>query len=320
MTTVRAGAALEVSGPVDPARLRAWSAAYVGSGIADAVWIPEQLTAFRGRLRRRMVQDIALIDVESDPFGSRWTTGTAAAEHIGVSVKTRTFTERVVLGDNREFVSTTSMDVWDASILVEAEVLDPMAQTMLLVPKSALHMSPSCSLRRSAAVGADEPTLAVLRSLVLAVTANADRFDATSAAAARDAVVDLLLCVVRERRLPPGAAVGDAMRVAVCRWVEENLPLGNLTAEQAAEHHGISVRSLHRLFTESGDSFRSLVRRRRVAGAGRDLLRTDDLVQTIAMRWGYYDASQFINEFKRAHGSSPAAYRAAHRTVPRPPG
>jgi AraC family transcriptional activator of tynA and feaB len=38
-------------------------------------------------------------------------------------------------------------------------------------------------------------------------------------------------------------------------------------------------------------------------------------VQTIAMRWGYADASQFINEFKRAFGSTPAVYRKAHRSA-----
>ncbi|MGY1745095.1 helix-turn-helix transcriptional regulator [Blastococcus sp. SYSU D00695] len=315
MTTAATIGTREVSGPADGARMRAWSAAYVGSGVADAVWIPEEVTAFRGRLRRRMVQDVVVVDVESDPFGARWTSSSPAAGYVGVSVKTRMFAERVVLGDQREFVSTTSMDVWDAAVLVEAESLDPVAQTMLLVPKSALHMSSSCSLRQEDVLReADAGLLAVLRSVVLAVAANADRFDAAAAAAARGAVVDLLLGVVRDRRQPSGAAVSEAMRLAVCRWVEENLATGNLSAERAAEAHSISVRSLHRLFGDSGDSFQSLVRRRRLDRAGRDLLQTDDAVQAIAMRWGYSDASHFTNAFKRAHGSTPLAYRRAHRT------
>jgi AraC family transcriptional activator of tynA and feaB len=316
MTTALAPGRFEVRGPVGPERIRAWSTAYVGSRIADAVWIPERLTAFHGRIRRRALQDLLLVDVEADPFGVRWTSGSTAAGYVGVSVNTRRFTERVVLGDQQEFVSTTSVDLWDATILIETEILSPMAQTVLLVPKSALHMSPSSSLLlRDPSKEHDRALLRLLRNVVLAVSADADRFGPAAASAARNAVVDLMLSVVQERREPAGGAVSEGMRLAVSRWVDENLHLGQLAPGQAADHHGISVRSLHRLFSDSGDSFGSLVRRRRLERACRDLLQTDDMVQTIAMRWGYADASQFINEFKRVHDSTPAAYRRVHRAV-----
>jgi AraC family transcriptional activator of tynA and feaB len=317
MTTALTRGRFEVNGPGIPERVRAWSNAYVASGIADEVWFPEAVTAFHGKLRRRTVQDLVLVDVEADPFGARWTSTSRAADYVGVSVNTRTFSERVVLGDRSEFVSTTSaVDLWDATVLVESEILDPMAQTVLLVPKSALHMSRNCSLLlRDAMTEGDKALLRLLRRVILAVAADADRFGDAAAGAARNAVVELLLSVVQERRQPSGGAVSESMRLAVSRWVDENLPLGQLAPAQAAAQHGISVRSLHRLFADTGDSFGSLVRRRRLDRARRDLLQTDDMVQTIAMRWGYADASQFINEFKRSHGGTPAAYRKAHRAI-----
>jgi AraC family transcriptional activator of tynA and feaB len=315
LTTALTRSRFEVSGSVGPERLRAWSNAYVGSKIADAVWIPDRLSSFHGRIRRRSLQDLLLVDIEADPFGVRWTTGSTAAGYVGVSVNTRRFSERVVLGDQQEFVSATSVNLWDATILVESEILNPMAQTVLLVPKSVLHMSASSSLLlRDPSREHDHALLRLLRNVVLAVAADADRFGPAAATAARNAVVDLMLSVVQERREAAGGAVSEGMRLAVGRWVDENLHLGQLAPGQAAAHHGISVRSLHRLFGDSGDSFGSLVRRRRLERACRDLLQTDDMVQTIAMRWGYADASQFINEFKRAHDSTPAAYRRAHRS------
>jgi AraC family transcriptional activator of tynA and feaB len=314
VSTAPTNGRFEVRGPVEAARIRAWSQAYVGSRIADAVWIPEGLAAFRGRIRRQRLQDLLLVDVDADPFGVRWTRGSTAAGFVGVSVNTRKFTERIVYGDRQEFLSSTSVDVWDANVLVESEILTPIAQTILMVPKAALHMSSSCSLLlRDTLTQQDEALLRLLRSVVLSVAGDAEKFGSAAATAARAVIVDLLLSVVQERRQPAAAAVSESVRLAVGRWVDENLHLGQLSPAQAAEQQGISVRSLHRLFSDTGDSFGSMVRRRRLDSASRDLVKTYDMVQSIAMRWGYVDASQFINEFKRVHGTTPAAYRKAHR-------
>ncbi|GAA2882344.1 hypothetical protein GCM10020220_085800 [Nonomuraea rubra] len=116
---------------------------------------------------------------------------------------------------------------------------------------------------------------------------------------ARNIVVELLAQRGAESiARPSGAAVSEGMRLSVSRWIDDHVHLGQVLPAQAAEQHGISVRSLHRLFADSGESFGSLVRRRRLERACRDLLHTDDMVQTIAMRWGYADASHFINDSK----------------------
>jgi AraC family transcriptional activator of tynA and feaB len=298
-----------VSGPATRDGFRAWSSAYVGSSLADEVWFPEGIDSFSGRIRRQSLQDLLLVDVEADPFGNRWTSGSPVAQYIGVSVTTRSFTERVVLGDRSEFVSNSSVDIWDAAALLESEALSPMAQTIVLVPKTALHMHGRCTLLRDAAVERDEASLRLLRSILLTVAADADQYGQSAAAAARNCIVELLQSVLRGRGGRSTGAVSGSMRMSVSRWVDDNLHLGQISPAQAAEHHGISVRSLHRLFADTGDSFGSLVRRRRLDRACRDLVQTGDMVQTIAMRWGYADASQFINEFKRVYGTTPAAYR-----------
>jgi AraC family transcriptional regulator, positive regulator of tynA and feaB len=74
------------------------------------------------------------------------------------------------------------------------------------------------------------------------------------------------------------------------------------------------VRSPHRLFASSGETFGSMVRGRRLARARRDLAATGDMIQSIAVRWGYADASHFISEFTRVHGVTPAGFRRSRRT------
>jgi AraC-like DNA-binding protein len=51
----------------------------------------------------------------------------------------------------------------------------------------------------------------------------------------------------------------------------------------------------------------------RVAEARNRLLHTDEHVDVIAGRVGYADVTHFIRVFRRAHGVTPAAWRAAHR-------
>ncbi|WP_345153334.1 hypothetical protein [Nonomuraea rubra] len=79
--------------------------------------VPEQLTSFRGRFRRRTLQDLVLVDVEADPFGTRYASDSPVTQYIGVSVNTRRFTERVVFGDHREYVLSAPVEVWDATTL-----------------------------------------------------------------------------------------------------------------------------------------------------------------------------------------------------------
>ena len=49
----------------------------------------------------------------------------------------------------------------------------------------------------------------------------------------------------------------------------------------------------------------------RMAEARRRLLHSDEIVEVIAERVGYRDATHFIRVFRRAHGATPTAWRAA---------
>jgi AraC-like DNA-binding protein len=54
-----------------------------------------------------------------------------------------------------------------------------------------------------------------------------------------------------------------------------------------------------------------------MAEARRLLLHSDEMVDVIAERVGYADATHFIRMFRRAHGATPAAWRAVKANAPR---
>ncbi|MEU9823263.1 helix-turn-helix transcriptional regulator [Pseudonocardia alni] len=299
----------------------AWNAAHVRSFFADSVWIPDGPATFSGTIRRRTVEDLIVIDIEADPFGRRFLPDSAASGFIGFSITRRPFRERILgLGDRSVVLSGADSEVWNPSRLIEAEVVTPMALTALLVPKPALSLERTsmCDVTELVRAG-DAAALRILRGLVLALVEEPDLRPST-ATAARNGVVELLTDIVREPRSPGTAAVSDAMRLSIHRWVQDHLADGQLAPAEAARHHGISVRSLHRLFDRTGETFGAFVRRARLQRAHRDLTTGDDLVQRIAVRWGYADASHFIHDFRIAYGMSPAAYRrtvAGRETVAR---
>ncbi|HEU4407176.1 MAG TPA: AraC family transcriptional regulator [Polyangiaceae bacterium] len=68
--------------------------------------------------------------------------------------------------------------------------------------------------------------------------------------------------------------------------------------------------------TELGRTVGQLVLDRRMAAARERLAATDEIIEVVAERVGFDDAAYFARLFRREHGLSPGAYRAAHAAPP----
>lgn len=82
--------------------------------------------------------------------------------------------------------------------------------------------------------------------------------------------------------------------------------------EVAADFH-VTPRTLRRRLDEEGVTFRDLTLEVRRQLAESMLAEGALTMQDIATRLGYRDVSSFITAFRRSTGSTPAAYRRAHR-------
>nr|WP_244970598.1 helix-turn-helix domain-containing protein [Novosphingobium aerophilum] len=94
--------------------------------------------------------------------------------------------------------------------------------------------------------------------------------------------------------------------------IEDRLPDPRLSAAEIAAAVGLSLRYVHDLFSESGDSLMSYVWRARVERA------CDELVSHSAMRrsigeiaygWGFNHVSHFSRAFRDRYGVAPREYR-----------
>ncbi|MGW9027885.1 helix-turn-helix transcriptional regulator [Streptomyces sp. NPDC055722] len=103
----------------------------------------------------------------------------------------------------------------------------------------------------------------------------------------------------------PNATVNAAKNV-----IERNIERADLSPAMVAQMIGVSVRTLHRSFSESNDSLMAFVRRRRLQKAHGELMKLGSTasVSEIAARWQFADSSHFIRHFKSFYGTTPAAY------------
>lgn len=117
----------------------------------------------------------------------------------------------------------------------------------------------------------------------------------------------------------------EARRPALVQQVKA-FTLGNLhdprlsPAMIAAANH-ISVRYLHHLFHEDGQSVGEFIRRERLKRCHADLADPRLIGRTVAdvgARWGFQDAAVFSRTFKAAYGIPPGEYRRRRRPADRP--
>lgn len=115
-------------------------------------------------------------------------------------------------------------------------------------------------------------------------------------------------------------AVDDGPVAAALRFIERRC-LGPLSLRDVAEAVHRSPAHLTTLVRRStGRSVQAWIIAGRLAEARRRLSHTDEIIDVIAERVGYADATHFIRVFRRAHGVTPAAWRARQREVTaRPP-
>ncbi|MGZ6744748.1 MAG: AraC family transcriptional regulator ligand-binding domain-containing protein [Nocardioides sp.] len=108
--------------------------------------------------------------------------------------------------------------------------------------------------------------------------------------------------VVARRRERTGLA--REVRVLVAQALPTGAPMAGTAAAL-----GLSERTLRRRLGEEGVRYQQLVDEVRESLA-RELLGTGLLVEDVAQRLGYAEASSFIHAFRRWTGRTPAAYRA----------
>jgi AraC-like DNA-binding protein len=126
-----------------------------------------------------------------------------------------------------------------------------------------------------------------------------------------------------EQALGGTAAIRAGVLQRVWRTIEAGLSDPSLSLGKVAAVQGLSTRYVQKLFEESGQSFSSYVRRRRLEQCRADLINpinADVSIITTCFQWGFNDAATFSRAFREEFGVSPREYRRTHAARAMPKG
>lgn len=128
-------------------------------------------------------------------------------------------------------------------------------------------------------------------------------------------VIDLVLSLVTDelgRSEAVRSSVQRSLMTRIKAYIQQNLADPALSPGLIAGAHHISIRYLHKLFSNEGASVAEYIRSLRIERCRRDLLDrrlAARAVADIAQHWGFGDISGFNRAFKAAVGVTPREYR-----------
>ncbi|MBB5933076.1 helix-turn-helix domain-containing protein [Streptomyces zagrosensis] len=271
--------------------------------------------AFRAEVQRHRLDDVTVIDRCSDSFsGARGPREIAATDGDFLVVRiVRCGNEVFRRGGDQWLLEAGDAIVWESDRPARFDACGPVVTRSLVMPRRSLH-DVGCPLTASNPPAAGRlPAVNLLAGYLDALDATLPALSGPPGVAARNALLELVWGALRPATPLDPQAVRPARWAAVEHYLDTHLGRSDLSADEVAATHGISVRTLGRLFTEHGGTFTGILRAKRIARVRDDLLTSDVTIEALARRWGFFDTSHLNRRFRAVHELSPHEYRLRHR-------
>lgn len=296
--------------PADPDSADAWERMLSATHLPWSVAPPPR--EFRATARRTRVDDLALVDCTCSPCSGRRSRRQIAGTdgEFVVVLMTLAGRETVCQDAAERCLRPGDAVAWVSPRPATFTVWELLTKRSLVIPRAALEEVGGRSLARGAAVlDGSRPATRLLTSYLATLADTVTELDRGAVRAARNATLELVAGALRsDTGLPGTDAVRPALRARMDRWIDRNL-LAGVSPQEIAAAHGVSVRTVHRVYSADGRSVCEVVRVRRLARARTELADTDRPVSAIAHRWGFSDTSHFSRSFKAAYGVPPSIWR-----------
>lgn len=271
--------------------------------------------SFEAWVQRWWIDDLALVDCECGPCSGVRARGQLAAtdgEYLAVLI-TRGGRESVEQDGAQAQLRPGDAVVWDSARPARFAVWEPLVKRSLFVPRAALDELGGVGTVGAVRLDGDAPATRLLTAYLDALRPTLPLLGPAAVTAARNATLQLFVGALHgEDGIAGSEGARPALRAAMDRYIERHLR-DAVTAASVADAHGVSIRTVNRIFNAAGQTVGEVVRARRLAHARAELAAGEGSVAAIAHRWGFADSSHFSRSFKAHYGSSPTEYREAIR-------
>ncbi|MFV0253732.1 MAG: helix-turn-helix domain-containing protein [Beutenbergiaceae bacterium] len=276
----------------------------------DELFWPEE--SFSAGVRRRALGDLILVDCACDPSTGHRGQGQVARTDGEYFVLLMTLAGREVVeqGPDQSQLRPGSAVVWDSERPARYRVQQRLRKRSLIVPKSALgELGTRGRLRPGSVLHAQQPAMRLLAGYLDTIAHTIDDLPLQSIAAVRNATLELLGAALHAAA-SDGARPAAAVLTQAQRYIDEHLRDPALSPAAVASAVGVSLRTLHRLFSGAEVGVAEHIRMRRLAVARDDILAGASITAT-ARRMQFSDGSHFTRSFKQAYGHTPREAAAA---------
>lgn len=302
-----------ISGPVDTVADQ-WRDLLSSTHLPWSVAVPpsDEAVPFTASVRRWWIDDLALVDCECGPCS-----GTRARRELAdtdgefvVVLITLSGQETVSQNDADALMKPGDAVAWDSTKPARFTVWQPLAKRSLLIPRAALEeVSGRALMSGGVMLDGAKPATRLLTSYLDTLRKSVNELDQRAISGARNATLELFVGALRSGSdLPSSSMAQPALRAQMDKFIERHL-LDAVTPHDIASAHGVSVRTVNRIFNATGQTVSEVMRVRRLARAREELTDGDRPISSIAHRWGFSDTSHFSRSFKAQYGTSPSDYR-----------
>ncbi|MGV1768142.1 helix-turn-helix domain-containing protein [Rhizobium rhizogenes] len=162
-------------------------------------------------------------------------------------------------------------------------------------------------------ISSTDPVAAIAIDYLTSVAMKAENISGVAASSISNHLAELVAMAVGASANEEDRArntLRDQLAHSLISYINAHAADPYLTPGKAAAHFRISVRYVHRLLEDSGDTFSKLLLRRRLEKCADDIRASKGgTIGEVAFRWGFNDLSHFSRAFKNQFGVAPREFR-----------
>lgn len=271
---------------------------------------------FTASMRQRDVAGLKLIECVCSPCsGIRSNTEIKRdnERYLGIQVTTKG-SERFKIGDDYFSFGGGDLVLWVSDQETEFVVTEDLHKTTLMIPLNSIQdRIPKGVQVRGSVVDSKTGLGAVLFNHILTLSNQFDYMDMSSSNAIKRATLELVSALIsKNMESVSSTSLSYQYLMSIQNYILDHLQEEDLNIGKIAQANRISVRYLHMIFEQTGQSVSAWIKEQRLKRcleALKDPAESARQVSEIAFKWGFNDASHFSRAFKIHFGQSPKSIR-----------
>jgi AraC-like DNA-binding protein len=302
---------LDSLGAHDPSE--GWREVFVRAVIPfDAHPDPEGGERFHARAVRQRIGDLSLVDFQygrGKAIRGRREIAATDGDPLGFTVFRSGRAGHASAAGSAVLLPGQAV-LWDGAQPGSFSPLSSIVGRTLMIPRDRLRAVMPNYETGIGGLSPANPAVALLVRHLETLASLAPGLDAAARRAVADATIELVRAALGATMSERPHALRPMLLAETRRYIGEHLSDPDLGPTSIARAHAVSVRTLHEVFESAGESVGGMIRRRRLSRCYADLvLSPEELVMTIALRWGFRSAPHFSRAFRREFGVSPRDVR-----------